>query len=132
MSIEHPSSGPDNESKLRGKLAPKSESNLRGDLLSKASEEVADESEDETKLRETLIRKEGSAVSPEGDIDKEMLLSGKFRHRDSGDLYVFIKFTENRYGEKIILRSPKGVTVTLNLQEFIEKLKTPGSPWSLG
>lgn len=66
------------------------------------------------------------------EYSPEWLQGKSFIQRDSGEEFRVQQFTETKSGLKVnLVRSKSGTKVTLDIADFVEKLKTPGSPWAI-
>lgn len=139
-------------SSLRGKLLEQIESakraeseelsKLRGSLLGKRH----DEAEPTSALRGSLLNKKdgGSPPAPElpnspeeAEPDAEpfsdaWLKSQTFIQRDGGHRWIVDKFVDTTYGRRVRLKNLEVLAFLVKgMDNFVEALKTPGSPWSV-
>ena len=74
-----------------------------------------------------------AALGSDTEALKGFLTSHTYIQRDTGDIYKCLDLATALRGPIALLQkdSDSNVKMNLNLSEFVTKLKTPGSPWSL-
>ncbi len=104
-------------------------SQLRGKLLEQTKSRERSDAQELSKLRGTLLEKQAGEVEP---YSPEWLKMQTFVQRDSGKLFVVEDIIDSRHGERIKLKCLTAQqTVTLSVDNFVERLQIPGEAWSV-
>ena len=106
-----------------------SKSELRGKLLEQVEAHEQRDAEELSNLRGSLVEQKAPEHEP---FSFEWLKTQTFVQRDSDMLFTVESIITSKNGNRVRLKNTTlNQTITLNLDQFVEKLKTPEGAWNL-